>query len=573
MKRLTSSSSSSSSSSFLFFLFLFGSLISNINGQQEYTANSVLACKTHKTKPSSAFLYTCDGQNSSCLSFLMFKSEPPCNSVASISALMASNALELARINNVTRLAVFPTGKEVIVPVNCSCGGQYYQANTTFSIPTVHDTYFSIAKNTFQGLSTCSSLKRANQYSEFDLMPHLELNVPLRCACPGKKQIEEGIKYLLTYTVDWSDTISNIAERFNVSARRVLEANGFSEENPTLFPFTTLLIPFLSEPSSSKTIIRTHKDVTNIPPQTNAVSAMKKGSKRRIYTGFCVAAGSVLVVSLTIFFTLFLLFERRKNEISPMNNEQKGKWIVPKDLLVEISSIDQVLRVLKYQELKKATDNFSSRSRIKGAVYRGKFSKEVLAVKKMSSNVSTEVNILRRINHINLINLQGVCERQGCFYLIFEYMPNSSLRDWLRQRGPEEEGRSWERRIQIAIDIANGLHSLHSFTKPGYVHKDLKSSNVLLDGNLRAKIQNFGVARTTVKERKRETTVIAGTRGYLSPEYVGMGLVGPEMDVYAFGVVMLELITGRDAVVEVDGCSVLLSDIIRSVMEGGKWRD
>ncbi|XP_057468680.1 lysM domain receptor-like kinase 4 [Actinidia eriantha] len=277
------------------------SLVSCISTQQEYSGNSVLDCNnSDESKPSPAFLYTCNGLNTTFIAFLMIKSEPPCNSVPTISALASSDSSELARANNFTNLTMFPTGKEVIVPVNCSCLGQYYLANTTFHIPTTHDTYFSIANNTFQGLSTCNSLKRASHFHELDT--DLELQIPLRCACPTRKQISEGTKYLLMYSLFLDDNVPDIAERFNVSANSLLEANGFSEEDPTLFPFTTILIPLPTEPSSSNTI--------------------KFGV--------------------------------------PRNSGEQGKQKLPKDLLVEIASIDKVLRMFKFEELKKGTDNFSS---------------------------------------------------------------------------------------------------------------------------------------------------------------------------------------------------------------------
>ncbi|PSS31366.1 hypothetical protein CEY00_Acc04662 [Actinidia chinensis var. chinensis] len=546
-------------------LFTLACLVSSISTQQEYSENSVLNCNnSDENKPSPAFLYTCNGLNTTCKAFLIFKSEPPYNSAPSISALTSSSPSELARANNVTNLTIFPTGKEVIVPVNCSCFGQYYLANSTFRIPTVDDTYFSIANNTFQGLSTCDSLKRANQYSEYELDSGLELLVPLRCACPTRKQISEGTKNLLTYSLYWDDNVPDIAERFNVSAKSVLEANGFSEEDPTLFPFTTILIPLSSEPSSSNTVIHRQKPIIS---SSHTTATKLKGSKRKVYLAIGIAAGSLLILSIPISITLFLFRKKRKFGVL-RNSGEKGKQKLPKDLLVEIASIDQVLRVFKFEELKKGTDNFSSQSRIKGSVYRGMFNREVLAVKKMGTNVSKEVNILNKINHFNLIKLHGFCQRRGYFYLVFDYMENGSLREWLRKKSPNET-KSWSQRIQIALDVANGLHYLHSYTNPVYVHKNIKSGNILLDRNLRAKIVNFSLARTVAKGTNSSVTaIVEGTRGYLAPEYVEKGLVTPKVDVYAFGVVMLELIVGKEAVFEEEGREVLLSAAVGSIMEG-----
>ncbi|CAN1323650.1 LysM domain receptor-like kinase 3 [Linum perenne] len=120
----------------------------------------------------------------------------------------------------------------------------------------------------------------------------------------------------------------------------------------------------------------------------------------------------------------------------------------------------------------------------------------------------------------------------------------------------------------MALDVANGLHYLHNFTEPAYVHKDIKSSNVLLNSNLRAKITNFSLARAA----------LIGTRGYLAPEYLETGEVTPKVDVYAFGVVLLELITGKEAVLGRgnEKETTLLSTTIVRLMEKGDlendWR-
>jgi hypothetical protein len=112
---------------------------------------------------------------------------------------------------------VFPTNKEVIVPVNCSCEGQYYSSNTMYIVTSgAGGTYFSIASNIYQGLSTCNALRSVNQYGDYNFHPGLELHVPLRCACPTRNQTADGTSYLLTYLVNLGDHVSDIAERFNL---------------------------------------------------------------------------------------------------------------------------------------------------------------------------------------------------------------------------------------------------------------------------------------------------------------------------------------------------------------------
>ncbi|KAK6245356.1 Protein kinase domain - like 10 [Theobroma cacao] len=550
---------------FLFCFLLLNVFTLYITAQQNYSGNSALGCSNNdESGPSSAFLYTCNGQVRYCQAFLIYKSQPPFNTVPSISAFTSSNPAELATINNVTRHAEFPTGKEVIIPVNCSCLGRYYQANTKFHISSIHGTYHTIGTKAYQGLSTCSSLKRANPHSEYKLVPGNELKVPLRCACPTRYQIKGGTKYLLTYSISLGDNIPDISDRFNVSRKSIDDANGL-EEKQTIFPSTTILIPLPTKPSSSQTII--HKDQPHDSPPIVKYPERHR-SNRKLYEGLIIAAACSMLVLIIILFTIFM-FNKRKDGVPRSGHERtKINHVLSEDLRVEIASFDQGLRVFAFEEIKKATQNFSSKNRISGSVYRGGFGGKILAVKRMRLDVSKEVQLLKNINHFNLIKLQGVCENGGSFYLVFEYMKEGSLRDWLCNQSPDETG-SWTKRIQIALDVAYGLHYLHSFTKPAYVHGDIKSSNVLLNGGLRAKITNFSLARAVVHETSSvaQTTRVVGTRGYMAPEHVQTGQVTSKIDVYAFGVLLLELITGKDAIITQDRREILLSATVVSMME------
>jgi hypothetical protein len=529
--------------SILFSVFILSFLTSHINAQQIYTADSC--------DDSAGFLYTCIAQNQSCQAFLIFLSQPPYNSVDTISSLTSSVPEELARINNVSRQAVFPTNKEVIVPVKCSCEGQsYYWSKTTYKILN-NETYFFVANNIYQGLSTCNALKHVNPYSEYHLHPGLELQVALRCACPTRN----GTRYLLTYLVDWDDHVPDIAGRFNVSVRSIVDANGFLEENPDIVSSTTILIPLLTEPSSSQTITRHQEPAFN-----------PKKSKGKLYVG--LATGCFLLVIGIILSALCLFYKKRLGGSRRGDGKGKTEKESSEDLRVEIANCEQVLEVFQFEEIKKATENFSTNNRLRSSVYRGEFGGKTLAVKKVSRDASKEVNMLQKIKHFNLIKLEGVCEKYGCLYLLFEYMENGSLREWLRGNTSKDR-ESWTKRIQIAVDVANGLHYLHNFTEPPYIHMDINSSNILLNSELRAKIGNFRLARTVERESGNAVTVhVEGTRGYMAPEYKRAGLVTPKMDVYAFGVIMLELITGKGAIIEHDEREVELSAAIVSIIEG-----
>ncbi|CAN1224865.1 Protein LYK5 [Linum grandiflorum] len=217
-----------------------------------------------------------------------------------------------------------------------------------------------------------------------------------------------------------------------------------------------------------------------------------------------------------------------------LGKDRKKKLILPEDFLDSMSTVDQGLRIYDLKELKLATADFSAENRLSERVYKG------------------------------VINGQ-----EGEYYLIYKYMENGSLKDWL-QKGSLHEVLSWSPRLQIALDIANGLHYLHNFTEPPYVHKDISSSNILLDADLRAKIANFSLARSAeaVLYPSSSIRLAKGTKGYLAPEYLEYGLVIPEIDVYAFGVVLTELITRKEAVFWQDEREVLLSEAIMKIVDG-----
>ncbi|KAM0032163.1 putative protein kinase RLK-Pelle-LysM family [Helianthus debilis subsp. tardiflorus] len=532
---------------FIFMLVVFFTIESH--GQQMYSGNSVMDCTNHdETGPSPAFLYACNSVKSSCPAFLMFRTQPLYDMIMTISKLMSTDHVGLARINNITDFhKILPLNKELIIPVTCSCLGKYYQANTTFVIPTDYDTYFTIANYTYQGLTTCNSLMRNNIYNQYDLHPGQNLQVPLRCACPTVSQTDVGARYLLTYLITWKDTIKKISKRFKVSIQDLALANGFSSDNENdIFPFTTLLVPLANEPLSSMT--RTLGQKHNL-------------SKKLILIGTLAGSFSAILFGLCIGY--FLWRRNRKN-----SGEKVIKWVLPKDIQLGIASVDQNLKVYRFEELEEASDGFSLVNRLSASVYKGSLKGKRVVIKKMGANANKEVKILQKFNHFNLIGLYGVCEHDKACYLVYEFMENGCLKEWLQDK-TSQETQTWTNRIRIGLDVAKGLQYLHNFASPAYVHKDINSSNILLSKDLRAKISKFGLARSTEKGQNGNSSIKCPieSKGYHAPEYIESGTVTTKTDVYAFGVVLLELITGREVVSENDdGEEVMLAEQVIACM-------
>nr|ASM47209.1 lysm-containing receptor kinase 6 [Parasponia rigida] len=542
--------------------------------QQPYEGESITAC-SNKDGSNSVLGYTCNGVKTSCQAYLTFRSQPPYDNVSAIADLLASDPSQISLVNLVSKNFTFETNRLVIVPVNCSCSGELYQANTSYVIQ--HgDIFLSVANSTFQGLSTCQAIGNQNNNLTTRLLyTGTRISVPLRCACPTKNQIDLGLNYLVSYLVAKGDFVYSIATRFGSDTGWTLVANGLSEENPTIYPFTTLLVP-LKNPPSGPQILEPPPPPPPSPPSSPPVSSAEKSSKKTwLYPLIGVVGGSVLLLVLgTIIFCRVLHKSKKKPESNIVSKgfeahetsvEEKVEE-EPHDFLGSLD-IAQSLKFYNFEELQLATSDFNPSCWIKGSVYRGTINGDMAAIKKMHGDVSKEVHLLQKINHSNLIRLSGVCFSEGHWYLVYEYAANGPLSDWIYNDNNDGNFLNWTQRIQIALDVATGLNYLHNFTSPPHVHKDMKSSNILLDSDFRAKIANFGLARSTGAQEGQFslTNHIVGTVGYMAPEYLENGLVSTRLDVYAFGVLLLEMLTGKEIHIFYDE-NINLSNALSAVL-------
>lgn len=203
-----------------------------------------------------------------------------------------------------------------------------------------------------------------------------------------------------------------------------------------------------------------------------------------------------------------------------------------------------------YKDLQKATSNFTTLigQGSFGSVYKAQMSTgETVAVKVLATDskqgereFQTEVLLLGRLHHRNLVNLIGYCAEKGQHMLIYVYMVNGSLASHLYNE--HKVALSWDLRIIIALDVARGLEYLHDGAIPSVVHRDIKSPNILLDRTMRARVADFGLSREEMVSRNAP---IRGTYGYLDPEYISSRSFTKKSDVYSFGVLLFELIAGR----------------------------
>ncbi|XP_031485643.2 receptor-like protein kinase At3g21340 [Nymphaea colorata] len=206
-----------------------------------------------------------------------------------------------------------------------------------------------------------------------------------------------------------------------------------------------------------------------------------------------------------------------------------------------------------YEEILKITHNFETHigEGGSGSVYYGLLNNgNEVAVKVLkdwrqrgSKEFVAEVKLLVTVHHKNLVSFVGYCDEGMNMIVLYEYMHNGSLRDLLSGKKATTEPLTWKRRLQIALDVAAGLEYLHSGCKPAIIHRDVKTTNILLNEQLEAKLADFGISR--VDGKTQTSTVIAGTPGYIDPEYSETSILTKKSDVYSFGVVLFELICGH----------------------------
>ncbi|KAF3442365.1 hypothetical protein FNV43_RR16281 [Rhamnella rubrinervis] len=274
-------------------------------------------------------------------------------------------------------------------------------------------------------------------------------------------------------------------------------------------------------------------------PLISAITITKSGGD-----GLSVGAIFGIVAASCVVVILILFVLRMKGYLG-------GKPIEDQ----ELSRLDLQTGRFTLRQMKAATGSFDSKNKIGeggfGPVYKGVLSDgSVIAVKQLSSKSKqgnrefiNEVGMISALEHPNLVRLYGCCIEGNQLLLVYEYMENNSLARALF--GSEEIKLDWPTRKKICLGVARGLAYLHEESRLKIVHRDIKATNVLLDKNLNAKISDFGLAKLDEEENTHISTRIAGTIGYMAPEYATRGYLTDKADVYSFGIVALEIVSGK----------------------------
>ncbi|KAJ6424521.1 hypothetical protein OIU84_025324 [Salix udensis] len=386
-------------------------------------------------------------------------------------------------------------------------------------------------------------------------------NITWECDIRGGKTTDAWISYNSSthnLSVSFTGYINNTMEMqflsHIVSLRDILPERvsfGFSASTGTAYAIHTLRSWDFSSSLEIVGNVTNDGNATNpldpaaASPPNNGTRRNRKKNRTGLAVGLGVGGGAIVVGTAMVGFVFMFMCRHEEDEgdhvLEEYMDDEFERGTGPKKF--------------SYQELARATKNFKDEEKLGeggfGGVYKG-FLKEIdsfVAVKRVSrgskqgiKEYAAEVKIISRLRHRNLVQLIGWCHERKELLLVYEFMPHSSLDSHLFN---ETSLLPWEERYKIAQGSASGLLYLHEEWEKCVVHRDIKSSNIMLDSEFNAKLGDFGLARLVDHGKGSQTTVLAGTIGYMAPECGLTGKASRESDIYSFGVVALEIACGR----------------------------
>lgn len=391
------------------------------------------------------------------------------------------------------------------------------------------------------------------------LFPNQLLLVPKPCGCTGNLsfanityQIQQGDSIYLVSTTSFENlTRWQEVEALNPSLTPALLDAGDKVIFP-LFFYLPVLIPVSQLPVLSQ----------------QYPSPERRESRNRWIIIVAASIASALLIFLLIAFLAHkrCSYKRTKaldrtgscletcdlNQTKELTKlESFEAKVTPDKLLPGVSGYLGKPIIYEVKEIMEGTMDLNEHYKIGGSVYRAKINGRVLAVKKTKDDVTEELKILQKVSHASLVKLMGMSsgfDREGNRFLVYEYAENGSLEKWLHPISESSSSSAgfltWSQRLHVALDVANGLQYMHEHTQPSIVHKDIRTTNILLDSTFRAKIANFSMARPATDS------------------------LMPKVDVFDYGVVLLQLLSGKKAMVTKEiGEIVLLCKEIKAVLE------
>ncbi|KAI8012267.1 LysM domain receptor-like kinase 3 [Camellia lanceoleosa] len=421
------------------------------------------------------------------------------------------------------------------IPFPCDCiNGDFFAHVFKYTFG-ADDIYEKVAGKYYANLTTTEWVQKFNSYDPNRIPDGAQINVTVNCSC-GDSSVSKVYGLFMTYPLRPGQSLDSIATETNLTTAVLKSYNpdaNFSAGSGLVYiPAKGLSVGVIAG-----------------IPIAGVVGALLLAVG--MYFGFCrkkkVKDTSLSSrsddKSLQVSRAPGSALEKAKDSTGVLTGSSLGLTGLTVDKSVEFS----------YEELANATNDFSIAYKIGeggfGAVYYAELRGEKAAIKKMDMQASkeflAELKVLTHVHHLNLVRLIGYCV-EGSLFLVYEFIENGNLSEHLRGgRDPLQ----WSTRVQIALDSARGLEYIHEHTVPVYIHRDIKSANILINKNYHGKVADFGLTKLTEVGSTSLRTGLVGTFGYMPPE-ARYGDVSPKVDVYAFGVVLYELISAKEAIVK-----------------------
>ncbi|KAL0461768.1 UNVERIFIED_CONTAM: protein LYK2 [Sesamum latifolium] len=547
-------------------------------------AQNLLSCDT-----TSSLDYVCGGNKSQqkCKTFAVLRANPRYSSLSNLSSYLGISRSELAEANGFSGgTDILSAEQPILIPIDCECSSGGIFGAQVRKTTVAGESFYEISES-LEGLTTCKAIRRKT-----------------RVFPPGILEKELVFRE--------GDKLSELAVKFNVSQETIVSANsrysraGLFKPGNSLLPLSTLLIPLQAKPVLGFSA-KSQEPNLGYPAASIKVRGSHKRRKPKMWMiGVYIAIGIVgLLACLAIGAAFFFIHCKRKKEDPIKNGDSELQQL---SLSIRTTSDKKVsfegsqynfddpitatttphkMRDENYtfEELQKATEDFSLSNLIEGSVFHGRLKGKNLAIKRVPSDVISKIDyeiIQERIHrHPNTIRLLGTCLTDSPdSYIVLEYAKNGSLKDWIHG-GLAIKSHfiascncflTWNQRVKICVDVATALQYMHHIMNPSYVHRNIKSRNIFLDEDFSAKVGNFGMANCSGQEAEdQESYQTAWNKGYLAPEYLSEGIISPSMDVFAYGVVLLEVLSGKPPITrdedKEDGSLIKLSDEIKHILQ------